>query len=359
MDTETSLKWIEENNLLSFIKPHIPVFRRVLAQCLNAHEEVLLIGDTGFKNNNLAALLSAGYYLAANELSLKTKLILQEYRPRLESASYKVVDALDALAESNIIIVNQSDKVGKIRHLGKSFRKFASMRKHKFISTSSLGYVPNGYISQIVEAFDVDYEQLRIAHNRIKDTLNAGSRVHIKTERGTDVEMSIGGRSAIASDGNFTVPGKGGNLPAGEVYIPPVEESINGTIVIDASSRNLYKTEIVREPITLIVKNGRIVDIHGGVEADILDQSLRVVEEHAKHPERVRIICELGIGLNPKARVIGTTIIDEKVLGTAHFGIGSNVWFGGANRTIVHLDQVFNNPKIFVDGKLLELTADK
>lgn len=355
MDTEASLKWIEESNLLSFIKPHIPVFRRVLTQCLNAHEEVLLIGDTGFKNNNLAALLSAGYYLAADELNLKTRLILQEYRPRLESASYKVVEALDNLPDGNIIIVNQSDKVGKIRHLGKSFRKFASTRRHKFVSTSSLGYVPNAYINCIIEAFDIDYEQLRAAHNRIKDVLNEGSRVRIQTGRGTDIEMSIEGRSAIASDGNFTVPGKGGNLPAGEVYIPPVEDSVNGTIIVDASSRNLYKTELVREPITLIVKNGRIVDIHGGVEADILDQSLGAVEEHARHPERVRMICELGIGLNPKARIIGTTIIDEKVLGTAHFGIGSNVWFGGANRTIVHLDQVFNSPRIFVDDKPLKL----
>lgn len=355
MDTETSLRWLDETGLINLIKPHIPVFKKIFRDCFNAREEVLLIGDTGFRNNNIAAILSAGYYAAAKELGLKTRLYLQDYRPKLDSASYEIVDALDALEEGNIIVVNQSDKIGKIRHLGKSFRRFARQRKHRFVSTSSLGYVPTAYINQIIAPLDINYKQIQEKHQKIKELLDAAEEIRIETAKGTNVMMNVKDRKANASSGNFTEPGNGGNLPAGEVYIPPIENKTFGTIVIDASSRNLYKTELIREPIKLIIENGRITSIKGGVEADVLDQSLETVEERAQYPERVRVICELGIGLNDKAKILGTTIIDEKVRGTAHVGIGSNAWFGGANRTIVHLDQVFSNPKIFVDNKLLRI----
>lgn len=357
MDTETSLRWLDESNLISLIKPHVPVFKRIFSQCLNAHQEVLLIGDSGFKANNLAAILSAGYYLAAKELNLKVKLNLQEYRPRLEAASFEIVEALQNLEEGSIVIINQSDKLGKIRHLGRSFRRFARLHEHNFISTSSLGYVPNAYLEQIIAPLDIDYSRLRESHRRIKETLDSAEKLRVETGSGTCVELNIKGRNACSSDGNFQLPGAGGNLPSGEVYIPPVEADTNGVIVVDASSRNLYKTELIREPIRLTIKHGRIIHIEGGVEADILDQSLKTVEEQTKYPERVRVICELGIGLNPHAKVIGATIIDEKVMGTAHFGIGSNAWFGGKNRTIVHLDQVFRNPNIFVDGKQLDISG--
>ena len=48
-------------------------------------------------------------------------------------------------------------------------------------------------------------------------------------------------------------------------------------------------------------------------------------------------------------------IVDDKTLGTAHIGIGSNYWFGGSIYAIIHLDQVFKNPAIYLDGKLLKI----
>ncbi|NJL43894.1 MAG: hypothetical protein HC945_01030, partial [Nitrosarchaeum sp.] len=76
---------------------------------------------------------------------------------------------------------------------------------------------------------------------------------------------------------------------------------------------------------------------------------------HAKPSRHVRRIGELGIGLNPHAKVVGCTILDEKALGTAHLAIGSNAWFGGAIKTIIHLDQVIKNPAIMLDGRTLAL----
>ena len=66
-------------------------------------------------------------------------------------------------------------------------------------------------------------------------------------------------------------------------------------------------------------------------------------------------MCELGIGLNPKAKLVGAMIMDDKVKGTGHIGIGSNYWFGGTIYAVTHFDQVFRNPKIFLDDKILKL----
>ena len=66
-------------------------------------------------------------------------------------------------------------------------------------------------------------------------------------------------------------------------------------------------------------------------------------------------IAEFGIGLNPKAKVTGNVLEDEKAKQTAHIAIGANISFGGKVSCPCHLDFVFFNPHIFIDGKQLKL----
>ena len=89
--------------------------------------------------------------------------------------------------------------------------------------------------------------------------------------------------------------------------------------------------------------------------ADLLEKTFQKYEDRAKYPYRVRHIGELGIGINPGAVLMGSTIMDEKVLGTAHIAVGSNYWFGGDIKTIFHGDQIFKNPRIFLDGVRLDI----
>ena len=77
--------------------------------------------------------------------------------------------------------------------------------------------------------------------------------------------------------------------------------------------------------------------------------------EKAKLPWGVKLLSEFGIGINPKAEILGPTVINEKKLGTCHIAIGSNSWFGGDIFAVTHFDQVFNNPTIEIDGKPLDL----
>jgi leucyl aminopeptidase (aminopeptidase T) len=59
-------------------------------------------------------------------------------------------------------------------------------------------------------------------------------------------------------------------------------------------------------------------------------------------PENYRILCELGVGLNPKIKELtGLTLIDGKSLGTYHIGIGMNHLSDGENNCPFHMDFVF------------------
>ena len=150
--------------------------------------------------------------------------------------------------------------------------------------------------------------------------------------------------------------GKGGNLPAGEIYIPINKRAAYGKLVVDGSSRQKDSTVLCdKSPITMYVDGGEVKRIAGGKEARSLEKTYDWAVKRAKFPWGIKLLSELGIGLNEKAKIIGSTIIDEKAKNTAHIATGSNGWFGGNIYAIVHLDQVFKNPTIKIDGKKLNI----
>lgn len=356
METVESLRWLKEHNFYELSKKYSFYLKKIFTPCLAIQDEkILIIGDMGFENRNASAILSGAYYLAAQEFNLDTKLVLQGIKSGGDKSDEDVVNSLSDLKEGNVLFLNMSDKLGKIGELGKSFRKWVKKRQHRFVSAMSLGDLLNYNINLIIEAIDVNYRPMQLEHEKIRKLIDGTEEIHTVTESGTDLYYNVRGIDGISADGNYVNAGSGGNLPAGEVYAPPNGKRVEGKVVIDGSSRSHTKTTLIKKPITLTVKNGSIAEINGGEEAKELENSLEWAESISKHPGSIRRICEFGIGLNPKANLVGAMITDDKVKGTAHIGIGSNYWFGGSIYAIIHLDQVFRNPKIFLDGKELEI----
>ncbi len=356
METVESLNWLKKNNLYELSEKLSFRVKKLFGPCLGIKDEkILVIGDIGSENRNVAAVMSGTYYLAAQQLNLDAKLVFQNVKSRGSIADEDVVRSLSELKENNVIILNMSDKLGNIKELGKSFRRWVKKKNHRFVSAMSLGDLETSKIEQITDAMDINYKPFQASHERLKKIFDDTDEIHVTTEAGTDLHYNIKGIKGIVADGNYTMPGSGGNLPAGEVYASPNGKRIEGKIVIDGSSRVQNGTILIRDPITLKVEEGNITEITGGKEAKELENTLDWAASIAKHPGSVRRICEFGIGLNPKAKIIGATIVDDKVLGTAHVGIGSNYWFGGNIFAIIHLDQVFKNPKVYFDGKLFDI----
>jgi len=356
MDTIKSIQWLKANNLYELAQETSFYLKKVFAPCFKVTDEkILIMGDKGFSNKRIAPVMAGAYYLAARSLNMDTKLVLQDVRSRGSPADDVIVESLGNLEDGNVVFVNMSDKLGSLKEIGKSFRKFCEKKKHRFVSALSLGDLPTSKLNEVIAAVDVDYKPMGAKHAEVKSVLDEAKKIHVKTKAGTDFHYNVEGMKAIAADGIYYESGKGGNLPAGEVYIPCRGKDVFGKVVIDGSSRNHKHTTLIKKHIELEIEDGSIVGISGGEEAKKLENTLKWAAGRAKHPKSVYRIGELGIGLNPKAKIIGSTLVDEKTLGTAHIGIGSNYWFGGSIYAIIHLDQIFKNPEITVDNEKLNI----
>ncbi|MDP8259186.1 MAG: aminopeptidase [Candidatus Aadella gelida] len=194
----------------------------------------------------------------------------------------------------------------------------------------------------INRCMDIDYEKLKEQSNWLHGILKKTSEVRIVTEKGTDIFFRTGSSEFFGKNGgSFESPGDFGNLPEGEVAFAP--QTCEGTYVVDASFPGLG---ILNSPITFNVEGGMVRSIKGNY-AEKITQRLDSAGGKAYH------VAELGIGLNPKAKITGNILEDEKVIGTVHVAVGNNLSFGGDNDVELHLDGVINAPDIYVDDVIL------
>jgi leucyl aminopeptidase (aminopeptidase T) len=201
-----------------------------------------------------------------------------------------------------------------------------------------------GVTGEMLERFaGVDLEAMGRRTNRVADILDKGEQVRLGSEAGTGLSFSIRGRLAHGRKASvFDRPGYWGNIPCGEAFIAPVEQSVQGRLVVDASVAGIG---LLREAMVFEIDGGRAVSIEGGEAAR---RFAAVLNEPRK-----RQVAEFGVGTNDRARITGVVLEDEKVLGTCHVAFGNNVFFGGANRVGLHLDCVVREPTIEVDGEVV------
>ncbi|MBN1390809.1 MAG: aminopeptidase [Candidatus Thermoplasmatota archaeon] len=182
-----------------------------------------------------------------------------------------------------------------------------------------------------------DYEKIARNIRRFGSRFNSSKEVKVLSDDGTDITFSIERRRWVLDDNGLCHKrGSITNLPAGKVFIAPVERSANGKIVIDGAFM-----ENMSERIELRVENGLITDITGN------NMEVRSLMERGKC---ARTICEFGIGMNPRSNIIGNILEDQKALGTVHFGFGDNSTFGGEVRCDIHVDGMVLKPDVLIDG---------
>ncbi|MCX9009482.1 MAG: aminopeptidase, partial [Candidatus Methanoperedens sp.] len=169
--------------------------------------------------------------------------------------------------------------------------------------------------------------------------LGSAREVRVTTESGTDIVFDLEGCVWMMDTGLCQEPGCSSNLPAGELYIAP--KDANGVFVVDGSMSGLG---LLDSPLEFTVRDRYVEDIKGKY-AKKLHAMLDKVGEKAHN------IAELGIGINPNARLIGNVLEDEKVGGTVHIALGDNSAFGGDVVAGIHLDGIIKNPSVFLDGE--------
>lgn len=200
-------------------------------------------------------------------------------------------------------------------------------------------------------AIDVDFKKMANYTNKLKEIFIKGEKVKVTSKKGTNITFLIKNRPIYELNAICTKKGDFINLPDGEMMVAPVENSMNGKIVIDLSMMPDQMTEygiigkLENENITLNVENGEIINYSNNKASNILKNVIKSADKNAN------IIAEFAIGTNPKAKIIGNILEDEKVLQTCHFAFGSNTTFGGKNQSNIHLDGIIDKPTIYLDGK--------
>lgn len=181
--------------------------------------------------------------------------------------------------------------------------------------------------------------EVRQEQQRIVDVLNKCQDIHYEGAN-ADIRFSTKGRTWINSDGR-------NNMPSGEVFTSPVEDSVQGWIHF--SYPGLYQGHDV-EGVTLHVKDGWIERWEAEKGKDFLD--------HIFSLEGTRRFGEAAIGTNHRIQQMTRNILfDEKIGGTVHMAIGqSYLQCGGKNESTVHWDMITDmtsDGRITADGTLI------
>ena len=354
-------------------------------------ERVLIIA------NPATSEIAQDLYSASCEAGAVTSLMYQPDKTSFDNANPEVLAAIGAEPEVCFSISNI--KLGKDPGATAKPYKTEDGQEYTHIFDYLMdgkkcmrgAWTPGITVDMMNRTAAIDYKELQSRCAALAELFKGAVSVRVTAPGGTDLVVPVNGRKLLADDGDFSKPGSGGNIPAGEVFISPVvggsslkaedgtvleqqSDGCEGTIVYDGSMTFSDGDSILETPITCKVEKGYVTDISGGAEArrllkTIVEAELRpfVLEKEGKLPQgqaavykkNARNIGELGIGLNPAATITGNMLEDEKAFHTCHFAIGEN--YDNDAPSLIHLDGVVREPTItltYADGSSRTILQD-
>ncbi|MCE9613016.1 MAG: aminopeptidase [Lentisphaerae bacterium] len=185
------------------------------------------------------------------------------------------------------------------------------------------------------------WEAIRRDQDRLIRKLKGADQIRI-VGPGTDLTLSVRGRTFINSAGTH-------NMPSGEIFTGPIEESAEGVVQYDFPVCNAGR-EI--DGIRLVFRKGVVVEASATKNEAFLKAMLDM-------DPGARRLGELGIGTNRNIqRFIKNILFDEKIGGTVHLALGKSYpETGGVNKSALHWDMIKDLRKggaLYVDGKLFQ-----
>lgn len=184
-----------------------------------------------------------------------------------------------------------------------------------------------------------EWKKLSKKQQTIVDFLN-GKEVIKFLGNDIDITFSAKGRKWINSDGKC-------NMPSGEVFTTPVEDSINGNIRF--SFPGIFMGEEI-EDIRLTVKDGEVVEWDAQKGKELLDKVFEI--------PGARRFGEAAIGNNyDVTQFTKNMLFDEKIGGTIHMAVGAAYpETGGTNESSIHWDllaDMRDGGEIYADEELI------
>lgn len=307
-------------------------------------EEILIVADSYTEQEvwtafaNAAAILGAKWTVAfcgpwtdrmieAGVVNKLTAPIWKAY----EGADVVVLTTLTWYARPYPKGAQKRLDAGKLRRLGGVCR--------------SLRMLTGGGIDGLLDE-DVR-EEIITRGGKMEELLKSGKRIRISDKLGTDLTSSLEdiSRIEVLPDSKLgKEPIQSVFLPDGEVMWRPPNRTTEGVVVTDGpiafvrESHGLYGN-YPWESLKLTIKEGKIVKVEGGGDAD----RIRWINKHVKGSE---VIDEVAVGLNPLCRETGEIMEEKKKLANAHIAFG-------ALATFWHSDINIRRPKVEIDDQII------
>ncbi len=295
-------------------------------------ETLLILADTWTDMEIAEACLIAGINAEANAQLLvipkMSRADMREFNPSIEGAILGP-DVILGLCEVTYI-----------------YKAAGRKARDKGIGIATT--VPKGVEDYVIEGIlEVDHEAMAEMCETIRELWEKTEVCKVTSPLGTDISFRLKGRRAFPELGIATELFPVAYFPGGLVAIAPIEETINGTIVIDGS---ITPGGLISEPIICHVENGVITTIESGPDANAWRSRLETTgDPKAFH------IAHFTVGLNPRAKLSGVHIQDERVYGSVTFGVGhqDRDFEGSVGVAKIHSDAVLASPAIYPDGVLM------
>jgi len=290
--------------------------------------------------------LNIPWLLAAPEDLLKTA-------PPIEAHEWKTADALVGIvAPENTRELSRvpADRLALVQAATRPNMERIFTKELKWVScqypTQSLAQEAGMSLEEFTDflfaacLLDWDAEHDRISS--YAELFEQAEEVHLVGE-GTDLRLAIAGRKIAVDAG-------GSNMPGGEFFCSPIEDSADGTIAFSEFPAVYLGQEV--KGIRLRFEGGRVVDAAAESNEEFLVSMLDM-------DEGARRLGELGIGCNPGInRYLKNTAFDEKIDGTVHLALGNGLpELGGTNVSRFHWDIVKDlrqGGTIELDGKIVQ-----
>jgi 2,5-dihydroxypyridine 5,6-dioxygenase len=187
-----------------------------------------------------------------------------------------------------------------------------------------------------------------------EELLGNAKSLRITNHAGTDVVYQLGAFPVMTEYGFTDIPGRWDHWPAGFLFTGGADDGVDGTVVVDGGDIIITPfKKFVEEPVEVIIRQGRVEDIRGGFDAELLRDYIAGFED-----EKAYGISHIGWGCNEKARWSGLANDRRSIgmesrcfYGNTLFSTGPNQELGGTNDTACHIDIPMRNCSMYLDDE--------
>lgn len=213
-------------------------------------------------------------------------------------------------------------------------------------------------IDQLARLFPT--RDLRRRVEAAEERLARAETLRFTNDFGTDITYQLGAYPVLTEYGFTDIPGRWDHWPGGFLLTGGADDGVDGKVVIAPGDIVFPFKSYVQTPIELTIERGRIEDMRGGVDAELLRDYMEGFDDPNAYG-----IAHIGWGLNEKARWSalatdrrGHGMESRAYYGNVLFSTGPNQELGGQNDTQCHVDVPMRNCTLYLDDEPIVVDGD-